>query len=122
MTRLSAHSATSCLLLVLRRSLRHRATSHPPQQFLQRVVFSDGSTVTHRTTMPWPLLRLTRDMRNNPIWNPELRAQVEIDSGRMRRFERRYGKLVQGEEEETEAMEEAGGDALFAELARTGKA
>ncbi|EPQ55570.1 hypothetical protein GLOTRDRAFT_115914 [Gloeophyllum trabeum ATCC 11539] len=65
-------------------------------QFPQKVVRSDGSTFIHWTTSPRSLIRLTRDVTNNPLWNTAMmRAQgAEEESettGRLGRFSRRFG-------------------------------
>ncbi|QRW07771.1 hypothetical protein RhiLY_06770 [Ceratobasidium sp. AG-Ba] len=59
----------------------------------QTVYLSDGSSFTHRTTAPRSVVRLTRDIANNPVWQPgqEARTGEEEDlSGRLGRFKRRF--------------------------------
>jgi len=82
-------------------------------QFPQHVVRSDGSTFTHWTTSPRSLIKLTRDVTNNPVWNPGMwqRDGAEEESevtGRLGRFNRRFeglggiGQEVDWMSEETE--------------------
>ncbi|KAI0045230.1 hypothetical protein FA95DRAFT_1473670, partial [Auriscalpium vulgare] len=64
-------------------------------QFPQRVIRADGSSFTHWTTSPRSLLRLTRDVTNNPLWNisalsGEGAAEESAVTGRLGRFNRRF--------------------------------
>jgi ribosomal protein L31 len=65
-----------------------------PAIYPQRVVLSDGSTFTSYTTAPTPsILRLTRDVTNNPLWAPgtEKRGLGDgVEEGRVGRFRRRF--------------------------------
>jgi len=66
--------------------------------FPQRVVRSDGSTFVHWTTSPRSLIKLTRDVTNNPVWNPGMwksdGAEEESEvTGRLGRFNRRFEGL-----------------------------
>ncbi|KDN46689.1 hypothetical protein RSAG8_04069, partial [Rhizoctonia solani AG-8 WAC10335] len=69
----------------------------------QTVFLSDGSSFTHRSTTPRSVVRLTRDITNNPVWQPglEARAGEEEDlSGRLGRYKRRFdgeSQFVEGE-------------------------
>ena len=60
--------------------------------FPQLVVMSDGSTYTHRSTSPRSVVRLTRDVNNNPLWRPgsEGADQLDDETGRLGRFRRRF--------------------------------
>jgi ribosomal protein L31 len=65
-----------------------------PAIYPQRVVLSDGSTFTAYTTAPTPaILRMTRDVTNNPLWAPgtEKRGLDDgAEDGRVGRFRRRF--------------------------------
>ncbi|KAF9971292.1 hypothetical protein BGZ73_005800 [Actinomortierella ambigua] len=72
------------------------STSSPshrfPEMFDQTVVLSNGATFTLRTPSPRAQIRLTRDTRNHPLWNPELRGQSTSDeSGQLSRFAKKFG-------------------------------
>ncbi|RKP14519.1 hypothetical protein BJ684DRAFT_6587, partial [Piptocephalis cylindrospora] len=62
-----------------------------PQMFNQTVVLTDGSSATFRTTSPRPLLQLTKDPRNHPLWNPEMKTGLDDESGRLMRFTEKFG-------------------------------
>jgi len=64
-------------------------------QFPQRVIRSDGSSFTHWTTSPRPLIRLTRDVTNHPVWNVSAlmgdgAAEESEVTGRLGRFNRKF--------------------------------
>ncbi len=64
-------------------------------QFPQRVIRADGSSFTHWTTSPRPLIRLTRDVTNHPLWNVsaltgEGAAEESEVTGRLGRFNRKF--------------------------------
>jgi hypothetical protein len=65
--------------------------------FPQLVVRADGSSFTHYTTSPRPRIELTRDVTNSPVWNAGAWARLQAEeeeegTGRLGRFERRFGK------------------------------
>ncbi|KAG0235696.1 hypothetical protein BGW41_000698 [Actinomortierella wolfii] len=63
-----------------------------PEMFDQTVVLSNGATFTLRTPSPRQQIRLTRDTRNHPLWNPELRGQsTGDDSGQLSKFAKKFG-------------------------------
>ncbi|KAI8813133.1 hypothetical protein BJ742DRAFT_791135 [Cladochytrium replicatum] len=55
----------------------------------QLVVHSDGSTFHIRTTSPRPLLILTKDVRNHPIWTSG-GPLLDDSSGELKKFAERY--------------------------------
>jgi len=83
-------------------------------QFPQRVIRADGSSFTHWTTSPRPLIRLTRDVTNHPLWNVSAltggAAEESEVTGRLGRFNRKFV-------EEIDWMSEAAGS--FAEPSTT---
>ncbi|KAF9113138.1 hypothetical protein BGX27_002131 [Mortierella sp. AM989] len=65
-----------------------------PELFDQTVVLSNGATFTLRTPSPRSQIRLTRDTRNHPLWNPEMRGNTSgDDSGQLSRFAKKFGDL-----------------------------
>ncbi|THH14033.1 hypothetical protein EW146_g6248 [Bondarzewia mesenterica] len=81
-------------------------------QFPQKVIRSDGSTFTHWTTSPRSVIRLTRDVTNNPLWNVsaltgEGAAEESATTGRLGRFNRRFVEVGASGEQEIDWMGEA---------------
>ena len=67
-------------------------------KFPQKVIRSDGTSFTHWTTSPKSLVRLTRDITNNPHWNTGNPSDRSIEeesgsTGRMGRFNRKFEEL-----------------------------
>ena len=67
-------------------------------KFPQKVIRSDGSSFVQWTTSPKSLVRLTRDMTNNPLWNMAASNDRSLEeesgtAGRMGRFSRRFEEL-----------------------------
>lgn len=89
-------------------------------EFNVQVELSDGSVITRRSQFPKAQLRLIQDQRNNPLWNPSRDDLVVVDanaSGRLDKFEQRYGSMfsMKSEKPNAEAKEQAG-DAEKADL------
>ncbi|TBU41282.1 hypothetical protein BD309DRAFT_1042577 [Dichomitus squalens] len=82
--------------------------------FPQRLVRVDGSTIIHYTTSPRSIIRLTRDTTNNPLWNAARFVGMDEEedevTGRMGRFNRRFGELS-GQKSDMDWMNEAAGEA-----------
>ncbi|KAI7898079.1 uncharacterized protein BX663DRAFT_526107 [Cokeromyces recurvatus] len=72
---------------------RHASTK--PEKFLQTIVLSNGATYTVRTTSPTRShIRLTKDTRNHPLWNPAiLKEGVADESEQLTKFQKRFGDL-----------------------------
>ncbi|KTW31082.1 ribosomal protein L31 [Pneumocystis jirovecii RU7] len=64
-----------------------------PRKFQQMVVLSDGSTFTISTTSPKPIIWITKDQRNHPLWNPDKKRQIDEsdNEGRLKKFKQKYG-------------------------------
>ncbi|KAL7420849.1 hypothetical protein Q5752_004802 [Cryptotrichosporon argae] len=93
--------------------LRAAPTLPPPLPALypQKIVLSDGSTFTSYTSAPTPaIVRLTRDVRNNPLWAPgtEKRGVGEDGEGRVGRFRRRFEGVAEVEQDASEGGEGKG--------------
>ncbi|KAJ9060360.1 hypothetical protein DSO57_1031667 [Entomophthora muscae] len=67
-------------------ALPHRA----PQIFTQTVVLTNGATIPLRTTSPKGILILTKDTRNNPLWNPNLVGESDLSSDQIAKFSAKY--------------------------------
>ncbi|KAF9180301.1 hypothetical protein BGZ51_006301 [Haplosporangium sp. Z 767] len=66
----------------------------PPELFDQTIVLSNGATFTLRTPSPRPQIRLTRDTRNHPLWNPDMKGHAGgDDSGQLSKFAKKFGDM-----------------------------
>ncbi|THW88067.1 hypothetical protein D6D15_06245 [Aureobasidium pullulans] len=91
--RASLRIASSSTQKVRHASLMRRPKR--PYTFTQLVTLSDGSTFVQRTTSPQPVYRSTKDVRNNPLWNPSSQKLLNIEedeAGRLKRFRGRFGR------------------------------
>ncbi|KAG9866422.1 hypothetical protein KCU63_g4231, partial [Aureobasidium melanogenum] len=91
--RASLRIASSSTQQVRHASLMRRPKR--PYTFTQLVTLSDGSTFVQRTTSPQPVYRSTKDVRNNPLWNPSSQKLLNIEedeAGRLKRFRGRFGR------------------------------
>jgi ribosomal protein L31 len=80
--------------------IRHASTqATKPEKFLQTIVLSNGATYTVRTTSPTRnQIRLTKDTRNHPLWNPAmLKEGVTDESEQLTKFQKRFGDLDLGD-------------------------
>ncbi|KAI3617145.1 hypothetical protein CBS9595_003054 [Malassezia furfur] len=86
----------------------------PVAQFPQRVILADGSSIQLTTTSPRHLVRLTRDITNNPLWNPTMgraaQNDTEDDTGRLGRFRRRFAEDAAAAEQVEQAVSFDEGD------------
>ena len=74
--------------------VRHASTQQTvkPEKFVQTVVLSNGATFTVRTTSPRANIRLAKDTRNHPLWNPAmLKEGVRDESEQLSKFQKRFG-------------------------------
>ncbi|RUS21841.1 hypothetical protein BC937DRAFT_91322 [Endogone sp. FLAS-F59071] len=87
-----------------------------PELFPQTIVLSNGATYTVRTTSPRSQIRLTRDTRNHPLWNPsKVRANLKDESEQLVKFTKRFSDLedltdvsfIKSEENVSAAMKKA---------------
>ncbi|KAI9024749.1 hypothetical protein DFJ74DRAFT_666035 [Hyaloraphidium curvatum] len=68
-------------------ALTHRAFCR--RLLMKRIILSDGSSFTVASTSPKPFVQLSKDTRNNPLWNP-LVGETEDNSGKMALFSSRF--------------------------------
>lgn len=79
-----------------RRYASTNTTYAKPERFLQTIVLSNGATYTLRTTSPVrSQIRLTKDTRNHPLWNPAmLKEGVTDESEQLTKFQKRFGDIA----------------------------
>ncbi|OMJ25489.1 50S ribosomal protein L31 [Smittium culicis] len=62
-----------------------------PELFTQRIVLSDGSSFTIKTTSPKPIVKLSKDTRNHQLWNPQNKYDLNDEGGHLSKFNKRFG-------------------------------
>lgn len=74
------------------RSASTYSKTEKPERFYQTIVLSNGATYTIRSTSPRNLIRLAKDTRNHPLWNPAmLKEGLNDESERLTKFQKRFG-------------------------------
>ncbi|KAJ1972028.1 hypothetical protein H4R35_004908 [Dimargaris xerosporica] len=72
---------------------KYKGPTSDPEVFNQTVILTDGSSITIRTTSPRPQIKLTKDTRNNLLWNPELSNMISDESGRIKQFSSKFSGI-----------------------------
>ena len=72
-----------------------------PRLFTQQIILTNGATYTLRTTSPRPRMKLIKDTRNHPLWNPDSSQSFDDESGQLSKFIKKFGE----EEYDLEFME-----------------
>lgn len=62
-----------------------------PPRFTQSIVLSDGSTFTKLTTSPRQSIRLTKDIRNAALYNPDAGSSLNSEENKqLSKFKDRF--------------------------------
>ncbi|CAJ0748655.1 10099_t:CDS:1, partial [Entrophospora sp. SA101] len=78
-----------------KKKLKREPIKSRPELFTQQIVLSNGATFTMRTTSPKPLIKLIRDTRNHPLWNPEtFSGHLSDESGQLSKFKKKFGEEI----------------------------
>ncbi|KAJ1920843.1 hypothetical protein H4219_001080 [Mycoemilia scoparia] len=64
-----------------------------PELFNQRIVLTDGSSFTLRSTSPRPQIKLSKDTRSHQLWNPQAVIDIQDEGGYLGSFQRRFGNI-----------------------------
>ncbi|CAG8492575.1 11167_t:CDS:1 [Racocetra fulgida] len=82
-----------------------------PELFTQQIILSNGATYTMRTTSPKSLIKLIKDTRNHPLWNPTTQSDsLDDESGQLSKFTKKFGNeefdldLMSTDEDESLSM------------------
>ncbi|KAG9291625.1 hypothetical protein G9A89_022044 [Geosiphon pyriformis] len=62
-----------------------------PGLFTQQIILTNGATYKIRSTSPKPVIKLVKDTRNHPLWNPESRDGIHDESGQLSKFHKKFG-------------------------------
>lgn len=85
-----------------RRLERAHFAINPLPTYPTPIVFSSGATVHIRTSlrpdqMRDPFIRLVKDRHSHPLWNPGKQIGLEDESGKLKKFESRFGEMLPDE-------------------------
>ncbi|ORX46565.1 hypothetical protein DM01DRAFT_1339561 [Hesseltinella vesiculosa] len=84
---------------ILYTARRHASSSSyaKPEKFMQTIVLSNGATFQVRTTSPIRShIRMTKDTRNHPLWNPALLKEgMSNESEQLSKFQKRFGDIAE---------------------------
>ncbi|KAJ1990244.1 hypothetical protein GGI25_004212 [Coemansia spiralis] len=61
-----------------------------PERFTTQIVLSDGSSFRVRSTAPREQVKITKDTRSHPLWNPHVGQQIEDEGGYMSSFQKKF--------------------------------
>lgn len=74
--------------------------------FSQTIVLSDGSTFTKLSTSPRPSIRLTKDIRNAQLYNPDAGKSLnQEENGRLAQFKGRFAGYEQDADAQDDDMD-----------------
>ncbi|OMH82854.1 54S ribosomal protein L36, mitochondrial [Zancudomyces culisetae] len=62
------------------------------ESFRQKIILSDGSTFTLHSTSPKSVIKLAKDTRNHPLWNPQYKLDLQDEGGHLSRFNKKFGE------------------------------
>ncbi|KAJ2553016.1 hypothetical protein EV175_003094 [Coemansia sp. RSA 1933] len=61
-----------------------------PERFLTQIVLSDGASFRIRSTAPRDQVKITKDTRSHPLWNPQMDHQIDDEGGHLASFQKKY--------------------------------
>ncbi|KAI9175508.1 hypothetical protein H9P43_006869 [Blastocladiella emersonii ATCC 22665] len=71
--------------------ISHVARTVVPALNRMTVELTNGAVISLRTVSPRPYLKLSRDSYNNPLWSATGTDAIDDDSGRLARFNEKFG-------------------------------
>ncbi|KAJ1782321.1 hypothetical protein LPJ59_006838, partial [Coemansia sp. RSA 2399] len=66
------------------------STTRHPERFLTQIVLSDGSSFRVRCTAPREQVKITKDTRSHPLWNPQTDQKVDDEGGYVATFQKKF--------------------------------
>ncbi|KAI8320555.1 hypothetical protein GQ54DRAFT_249336, partial [Martensiomyces pterosporus] len=61
-----------------------------PELFTTQIILSDGSSFRVRSTAPRDQVKITKDTRSHPLWNPQTGLQIEDEGGYLSSFQKKF--------------------------------
>ncbi|KAJ1719542.1 hypothetical protein LPJ61_006291 [Coemansia biformis] len=64
-----------------------------PERFVSQIVLSDGSSFRVRSTAPREQVKITKDTRSHPLWNPQAGRKIDDEGGYLSSFQKKFGGM-----------------------------
>ncbi|KAJ2515138.1 hypothetical protein GGI11_001569 [Coemansia sp. RSA 2049] len=61
-----------------------------PERFSTQIVLSDGSSFRVRSTAPREQVKITKDTRSHPLWNPQVGQLIDDEGGYLASFQKKF--------------------------------
>ncbi|KAJ2726644.1 hypothetical protein GGI07_000367 [Coemansia sp. Benny D115] len=61
-----------------------------PERFTSQIILSDGSSFRVRSTAPRDQVKITKDTRSHPLWNPQTGQRIEDEGGYLSSFQKKF--------------------------------
>ncbi|KAI9475301.1 hypothetical protein BX667DRAFT_457122, partial [Coemansia mojavensis] len=61
-----------------------------PERFVTQIVLSDGSSFRVKSTAPRQQVKISKDTRTHPLWNPQADRQLDDEGGYLSSFQKKY--------------------------------
>ncbi|KAJ1901863.1 hypothetical protein LPJ66_000474 [Kickxella alabastrina] len=61
-----------------------------PELFTSQIILSDGSSFRVRSTAPREQVKINKDTRSHPLWNPQSGQQIEDEGGYLSSFQKKF--------------------------------
>ncbi|KAJ2317473.1 hypothetical protein IWW51_002883 [Coemansia sp. RSA 2702] len=61
-----------------------------PERFTSQIILSDGSSFRVRSTAPRAQVKITKDTRSHPLWNPQNDNMIDQESAHLTSFQKKF--------------------------------
>ncbi|KAJ2873981.1 hypothetical protein GGH93_002781 [Coemansia aciculifera] len=61
-----------------------------PELFTSRIILSDGSSFRVKSTAPREQVKITKDTRSHPLWNPHTGLKISDEGGYLSSFQKKF--------------------------------
>ncbi|KAJ2833084.1 hypothetical protein GGI24_000978 [Coemansia furcata] len=61
-----------------------------PELFTSRIILSDGSSFCVKSTAPREQVKITKDTRSHPLWNPHTGLKISDEGGYLSSFQKKF--------------------------------
>ncbi|KAJ2892229.1 hypothetical protein GGI21_002030 [Coemansia aciculifera] len=61
-----------------------------PELFTSQIILSDGSSYRVKSTAPREQVKITKDTRSHPLWNPHTGLKISDEGGYLSTFQKKF--------------------------------